>query len=169
MASLQIGPVSSTVGLARATIARRSTCRSCHRFSSSTFSSSSCAASRRAQPPPRVPGRRPFSQQSHRPKADSKVQDSKFRWYPIPVGLGVGFLGLVQFYKVYTREQEKQAEDDELERPKRRRRVRPDGPWYDTRVSSVSCVGSSVLTNVQAGPDHVYLAPEGHVAAMGQI
>jgi phosphatidylserine decarboxylase len=58
------------------------------------------------------------------------VQDSRIRWYPIPVGLGVGFLGLVQFYKVYTREQEKQAEDGDFDqRPKRRPRVRPDGPW----------------------------------------
>jgi len=82
------------------------------------------------QPTQHAPGRRPFSQQSHRPRADSKVQDSKIRWYPIPVGLGVGFLGLVQFYKVYTREQEKQAEDGEPgQRPKKRPRVRPDGPW----------------------------------------
>jgi phosphatidylserine decarboxylase len=56
------------------------------------------------------------------------VNDSKIRWYPIPVGLGVGFLGLVQFYNVYTREQEK-AEDGDLDRPKKRARVRPDGPW----------------------------------------
>jgi phosphatidylserine decarboxylase len=127
MASFQIGPVSSTVGLARATIARRSTCHGCgYRYISSSFST----ASRRAQPTQRLSGRRPFSQQSHRPRADSKVQDSRIRWYPIPVGLGVGFLGLVQFYKVYTREQEKQAEDGDFDqRPKRRPRVRPDGPW----------------------------------------
>ena len=87
MASFQIGPVSSTVGLARATIARRATCRGCHQLSSS-FSRYSSTASRRAQPTQRGPGRRPFSQQSHRPKADSKVNDSKIRWYPIPVGLG---------------------------------------------------------------------------------
>jgi phosphatidylserine decarboxylase len=59
------------------------------------------------------------------------VQDSKIRWYPIPVGLGVGFLGLVQFYKVSTREKEKAAEDGEPgARPRKRARVRPDGPWY---------------------------------------
>jgi phosphatidylserine decarboxylase len=127
MAFVQIGPVSSTVGLARATIARRSTCRGGQQISSS-FLRYSSTASRRAQPTPRGPGRRPYSQQSHRPRADSKVNDSKIRWYPIPVGLGVGFLGLVQFYKVYTREQEK-AEDGDLDRPKKRARVRPDGPW----------------------------------------
>lgn len=77
----------------------------------------------------RGPGRRPFSQQSHRPQADAKTQSSRVRWHPIPVGLGVGFLGLVQFYKVSHRD-EKQKQDGDLEqRPKRRPRVRPDGPW----------------------------------------
>ena len=54
------------------------------------------------------------------------MNGSRIRWYPIPVGLGVGFLGLVQVYKVYSREQEQKVENA---RPKRRR-VRPDGPWY---------------------------------------
>ena len=77
----------------------------------------------------RGPGRRLFSQQSHRPQADAKTQSSRIRWHPIPVGLGVGFLGLVQFYKVSHRD-EKQKQDGDLEqRPKRRPRVRPDGPW----------------------------------------
>lgn len=126
MASFQIGPVSTTVGLAWSTIARRTPC-SCHHHHYHRLH----AASRRAHPSPRVLlGRRLFSQRSHRPNGSSKVQDSRIRWYPIPVGLGVGFLGLVQFYKVYTREQEKQAQDGEEASRPRRRRVRPDGPWY---------------------------------------
>lgn len=128
MAPFQIGPVSTTVGLARSTLTRRppttSTCASCRHLSYT-------AASPRAQHARRVPGRRPFSQQSRRPGAESKVHRSGIRWHPIPVGLGVGFLGLVQFYKVYTREQEKETENGEPgQRPKRRPRVRPDGPWY---------------------------------------
>lgn len=60
---------------------------------------------------------------------------SKTEWYFIPVGVGIGFLGLVQGYKVYTREKERQ-EDDEFERkPTRRPRVRPEGPWQ-VRVMS---------------------------------
>src|SRR3954471_21759202 len=59
----------------------------------------------------RILGRRPFSQQSQhspkRPKPSGKIE-----WYPIPVGLGVGFLGLVQFYKVYTREKEQESDED---------------------------------------------------------
>ncbi|KAH6626814.1 phosphatidylserine decarboxylase-domain-containing protein [Chaetomium sp. MPI-SDFR-AT-0129] len=132
MALLQIGPASSTVGLARSTFIRRPNCRGCHQFSS--FSR---AASRRGPPSQRAPGRRPFSQQSHRPRADSKVNGSKLRWYPIPVGLGVGFLGLVQFYKVYRREQEKQEDGEPGQRPKKRPRIRPDGPWQVQIMSTL--------------------------------
>lgn len=55
------------------------------------------------------------------------------QWYPIPVGLGIGFLGFVQFYKTQAREKERlerEAADEEPGvRPKKRPRVRPDGPW----------------------------------------
>lgn len=33
--------------------------------------------------------------------------ESKIEWYYIPVGVGIGFLGLVQGHKVCTREQER--------------------------------------------------------------
>lgn len=68
------------------------------------------------------------------------LRNSKVQWYQIPVGLGIGFLGLVQFYKVSTREQEKQRELENGEangRPKGRPRVRPDGPWYESFVTCV--------------------------------
>ncbi|KAK3308239.1 phosphatidylserine decarboxylase-domain-containing protein [Chaetomium strumarium] len=135
---MQIGLASRTVGLGRSTIARRTTCRGCRHISRS-------AAPRQAHPTQRVFSRRYFSQQSHRPGASSKVQDSKFRWYPIPVGLGVGFLGLVQFYKVYTREQEWQAEDEHEQRPKKRPRVRPDGPWQVRIMSTLPLKAMSRL------------------------
>lgn len=70
---------------------------------------------------------RPFSSSS-----GGKRPNTQIKWYPIPVGLGIGFLGLVQFYKVTAREKEKQREleNGEVgERPKKRPRVRPDGPW----------------------------------------
>ncbi|KAL2025160.1 hypothetical protein VTK56DRAFT_162 [Thermocarpiscus australiensis] len=133
---MQIGPVSTTVGLARVTIERRLAC-GCRQVD---------AASRQVHPIQRALARRPFSQQSHRPKASSKVHDSRIRWYPIPVGLGVGFLGLVQFYKVYTREQEKQAQDGEQgPRPKKRPRVRPDGPWQVQIMSTLPLKAMSRL------------------------
>lgn len=80
-------------------------------------------------------GRRPYSQQSgQRPRFSSRLRmalgKSKTEWYFIPVGVGIGFLGLVQGYKVYTREKERQeGEAQEEKKPKRRPRIRPDGPW----------------------------------------
>jgi phosphatidylserine decarboxylase len=79
--------------------------------------------------------------------------ETKIKWYPIPVGLGIGFLGLVQFYKVNERERlqrEEEWEDDGYVkidgsgvengeggpggRPKRRERIRPSGPWFVSGV-----------------------------------
>jgi phosphatidylserine decarboxylase len=81
--------------------------------------------------------------------------ETKIKWYPIPVGVGIGFLGLVQFYRINEREKARRQgewEDDAylkskgdgdgnngLEgRPKRRERIRPTGPWFvlDPRLPS---------------------------------
>ena len=74
-------------------------------------------------------GKRPrFSQ-----RLGDALRNTKIQWYQIPVGLGIGFLGLVQFYKVSAREQEKQRELEVGEpgsQPRGRPKVRPDGPWY---------------------------------------
>lgn len=77
-------------------------------------------------------GKRPrFSQ-----RLGDALRNSKIQWYQIPVGLGIGFLGLVQFYKVSSREREKQrkAENGEFEEgsPTKRPRVKLEGPWYAT-------------------------------------
>ena len=63
------------------------------------------------------------------------LRDTKITWYPIPVGLGIGFLGFAQLYRVRQREKLRQEEEDEKKddgsggRPRRRKRIRPDGPW----------------------------------------
>jgi phosphatidylserine decarboxylase len=71
--------------------------------------------------------------------------DTKIKWYPIPVGLGVAFLGFLQLNRINERERKRKLaeewEDDswgslrnttDVEgRPKRRDRIRPSGPWYD--------------------------------------
>ena len=79
---------------------------------------------------------RSFASQSSgkRPKFSQRLgealRSSKIQWYQIPVGLGVGFLGLVQFYKVSAREKEKlETEEGSASSPKRRPKVRPEGPW----------------------------------------
>ncbi|TPX08754.1 uncharacterized protein E0L32_009816 [Thyridium curvatum] len=95
---------------------------------------------------PTVATRRLMSQQSpKRPKFSSRLRtalrNTKVQWYQIPVGLGIGFLGLVQFYKVSSREKEAQeqaARGGEPEsRPKKRPRIRPDGPWQVQVMSTL--------------------------------
>ncbi|KAH7141211.1 phosphatidylserine decarboxylase-domain-containing protein [Dactylonectria estremocensis] len=82
-------------------------------------------------------GKRPrFSQ-----RLGEAMRNTKIQWYQIPVGLGIGFLGLVQFYKVSAREQEKQREIEDGfgdgSHPKRRPRIRPDGPWQVKVMSTL--------------------------------
>ncbi|KJZ75696.1 hypothetical protein HIM_04853 [Hirsutella minnesotensis 3608] len=82
-------------------------------------------------------GKRPrFSQ-----RLGEALRNTKIQWYQIPVGLGIGFLGLVQFYKVSARERERQnGSDDALGEPgaaKQRRKVRPEGPWQVQVMSTL--------------------------------
>ncbi|KAI1468941.1 phosphatidylserine decarboxylase [Daldinia caldariorum] len=80
----------------------------------------------------------------------SALKDTKVKWYPIPVGLGIGFLGLVQFYKTQAREKErleKEASESNEPgvRPKKRARVRPDGPWQVQVMSTLPLKAMSRL------------------------
>ncbi|KAG5977042.1 hypothetical protein E4U55_007085 [Claviceps digitariae] len=83
-------------------------------------------------------GKRPrFSQ-----RLREALRKSKITWYHIPVGVGIGFLGLVQFYKVTAREERKRREDAEAHgnadgKPSRRPRVRPEGPWQVQVMSTL--------------------------------
>ncbi|KAI0006919.1 phosphatidylserine decarboxylase [Xylariaceae sp. FL0662B] len=70
-------------------------------------------------------------------KLRSRLRETKVQWYPIPVGLGIAFLGVVQFYKVQTRDKERLDNEDDGTRPKRRPRVRPDGPWQVQVMSTL--------------------------------
>ncbi|KAL9056656.1 MAG: hypothetical protein Q9162_002827 [Coniocarpon cinnabarinum] len=72
-------------------------------------------------------------------------------WRPIPVSLGIGFLGVWQFYRVRQQQQERSWEqergfhtssEDELQedgtrRPRKRDRVRPSGPWQVQVMSTL--------------------------------
>jgi phosphatidylserine decarboxylase len=74
---------------------------------------------------------------SFRSRLSSAWGKTEVKWYPIPIGLGIGFLGVRQFHKVRQREKQRQEEEDRLYdasaaaegRPRRRPRVRPSGPW----------------------------------------
>ena len=104
------------------------TCPRCQRTLSSTFSTST----RLSQEQQRGGG--PF-----RTKLRVALRNTKVQWKPIPIGLGIGFLGAFQFYRVRERQKTQQQEDNALEgsggkeehagRPKKRERIRPSGPW----------------------------------------
>ena len=104
-----------------------------------------------------VPSRRIFSttrtchEQSQGPQKEAfgtrlgkAWRDTKTEWYPIPVGLGIGVLGVLQFNRVRARE--KAAEEERLEapeengnghRPPKRKRIRPSGPWQVQVMSTL--------------------------------
>jgi phosphatidylserine decarboxylase len=80
--------------------------------------------------------------------------ETKIKWYPIPIGVGIGFLGLAQLYRINNREAAKRREEDENDgymytksegengnregKPRRRERIRPTGPWCVLRIAPYS-------------------------------
>ena len=68
---------------------------------------------------------------------------TKIEWKPIPIGLGIGFLGFLQFLKVQTRqaptgESTGSADDTEPGKlPPKRERIRPSGPWQVQVMSTL--------------------------------
>ena len=68
---------------------------------------------------------------------------TKIEWKPIPIGLGIGFLGFLQFLKVQTREapvEERAGSAHDTEpgkRPPKRERIRPSGPWQVQVMSTL--------------------------------
>lgn len=80
-------------------------------------------------------------QQSHGKKKNlgDALRDTKVVWRPIPIALGIAFLGASQFYRVQAREtarleeelvaREEKEERENPGRPKKRQRIRPSGPW----------------------------------------
>lgn len=77
-----------------------------------------------------------------RTRLRAALRNTKVQWKTIPVGLGIGFIGAVQLYRVRERQKRKQQEEDasdpkeahdgdveSRERPRQRKRIRPSGPW----------------------------------------
>ena len=104
------------------------TCFSCqHKRAPQRFSTSARARQEQQQ------NTGPFSTSLRTALRNTKVQ-----WkYRIPIGLGIGFLGAAQFYRVQEREKRRHREEqDALEstednkgKPRKRKHVRPSGPW----------------------------------------
>ncbi|KAF2995194.1 phosphatidylserine decarboxylase 1 [Curvularia kusanoi] len=83
---------------------------------------------------------RPLHEQQHRKESfrsrlGAALGKTKIKWEPIPIALGVGFLGAFQLYRIQKRDKHTQTELDRGEdvdqhgRPKPRDRIRPSGPW----------------------------------------
>ncbi|PGH02819.1 phosphatidylserine decarboxylase [Blastomyces parvus] len=108
------------------------------------------------------PSRRPFSsssgrwqqngqggkgsqeKESFRSRLRTALGNTKVEWYPIPVGLGIGFLGFVQFFR------SKKAEKERLEREgsdevSPRKKIRPSGPWQVQVMSTLPLKAMSRL------------------------
>ncbi|KAH9870194.1 hypothetical protein J1614_007117 [Plenodomus biglobosus] len=75
--------------------------------------------------------------ESFRWRLNAALGKTKIKWEPIPIALGVGFLGAFQLYRIQRREKHTAAEagngaqgaGDPDARPKKRERIRPTGPW----------------------------------------
>lgn len=79
-----------------------------------------------------------FDQQheSFRSRLNSALKRTKIEWKPIPVALGITFLGVYQFYRIQRREQHNQAHNEDGT-PKKRERIRPSGPWQVQVMSTL--------------------------------
>lgn len=81
--------------------------------------------------------------ESSRTRLGPALGSKRIEWYWIPASAGIAFLGGVQFYKVYSREEAKKELDDSDDgrRPRKRDRVRPSGPWCV--CNRCHCLGST--------------------------
>jgi phosphatidylserine decarboxylase len=78
------------------------------------------------------------------------LNNTRIQWYAIPAAAGIGFLGAFQFFKVTQREnalreEEERAaynngDDEDPKRPKKRKRIRPSGPWLVLIIWSIHLV-----------------------------
>ncbi|KAB8069106.1 phosphatidylserine decarboxylase-domain-containing protein [Aspergillus leporis] len=75
------------------------------------------------------------------------LRNTKVEWYPIPVGLGIGLLGILHFYKSQRAERERleREAEDEITNPPPRHRIRPSGPWQVQIMSTLPLKAMSRL------------------------
>ncbi|KAK1055957.1 phosphatidylserine decarboxylase 1 [Friedmanniomyces endolithicus] len=106
-------------------------------------------------PPPPPHHHRPFHSSPHHRKesfasrARTAWSSTRTVWRPIPITVGVAFLGGFQLYRIQARERRKEDEQwrnraehpEEYEttglRPKRRKRIVPSGPWSVQIMSTI--------------------------------
>lgn len=89
---------------------------------------------------------------SFRSRIGDALRATPVIWKPIPIGLGIAFLGAFQLYRVNDRERRRGQEEawrlrrddpedefdwNDLGKPKRRERIRPSGPWSVQIMSTI--------------------------------
>ncbi|KJY01223.1 phosphatidylserine decarboxylase proenzyme like protein [Zymoseptoria brevis] len=122
----------------------------------STISRNTFRLAHRPSPSFYKPRRQPFSstarqqrKSSFRSRLREALQATPVVWKPIPIGLGIAFLGAIQFYRINERERRREEEEwrlrqsngesdeDSIGSPKRRQRIRPSGPWTVQIMSTI--------------------------------
>lgn len=94
---------------------------------------------------------RPFSNHARqRPRLHFIPLQARLVWRPIPVGLGILCVGLLQGYKVATRDDDNsdneiESDDGQHQKPKRRPKIRPNGPWQVRIMSTLPLKAMSRL------------------------
>ncbi|KAF3913156.1 hypothetical protein AA313_de0203898 [Arthrobotrys entomopaga] len=88
--------------------------------------------------------RRPFSsskssdsQESFSKRLKSAWNDTPIKWYPIPVGLGIAYLGFKHYSTVVERERQIAEQDIDPNDPNRKKKVRVSGPWQVQILSTL--------------------------------
>lgn len=91
----------------------------------------------------------PHRKETFSSRLRTALRKTPIRWRPIPVSLGIGFLGVWQFYKIQQQDKERQWEQERgfhtspeydaqgNPRPPRRERIRPSGPWQVQVMSTL--------------------------------
>jgi hypothetical protein len=85
----------------------------------------------------------PHRKDSFRARLGTALRNTKIEWYWVPASAGVAFVGGLQSYRMYATAQEKKDEEDNAslysddgseeepgKKPKKRKRIKPEGPWY---------------------------------------
>ena len=100
-----------------------------------------CSARRFATSTPRHIKDSTKNQEPFRSRLLAALRRTKLDWSPVPIGVGIVFLGAFQFYRVRERERKRhereyaqsfqngEGDGGEHGRPKKRKRIRPSGPW----------------------------------------
>ncbi|EKG12499.1 hypothetical protein MPH_10369 [Macrophomina phaseolina MS6] len=112
--------------------------------------------------------------ESFRARLSEALKNTKIEWKPIPIALGVGFLGAFQFYRIQRDERARRDEEassyggsdgGDGDRPPKRKRIRPSGPWYAWSLAPQCCRADSK----QASPGYVDFAPQGSLTTVGSF